>query len=477
MVRLVDGIARLNEMVNTFVWGTPMLVFFLFVGILFTFRLKFFQITGFRQWISNTLLACFKNKNVTKTKEKSSISQWQALTTALASTSGTGNIAGVATAITAGGPGAIFWMWVSAFLGMMTHYAEVVLGMHYRYKDQNGRWVGGPMIYMERGLNSKLLASIFSFFCILATLGIGNMSQSNSMADAVSFSFGIPKIMVGVVTAILVALVIMGGVKRIASVSEKIVPFMSVLYLIGAMIVIFTHLPSVPAAFTSIFKEAFHVKAAGSGVLGYGISVAMRKGISRGVFSNEAGLGSSVLVHAVSDAKEPAIQGMWGIFEVFADTLVVCTITAITILCTGVYKPADYLQAIQLDKLNASTAFFDALPNGVTLTSSAFAPTFGNWGHYFVSLSIVLFALATLIGWSYYGECGCRYLFGEKSIFPYKVFYIFIIVIGAVARLEFVWSISDTFNGLMAIPNLIAITLLSGKVVALTKDYFKRRGT
>jgi AGCS family alanine or glycine:cation symporter len=476
MVTLVDFITWANDKVNKFVWGVPMLLFFLFVGLLFTIRLRFYQLTGFKEWISNTILACFKRKDVLKTSEKKSISQWQALTTALASTSGTGNIAGVATAITAGGPGAIFWMWVSAFLGMMTHYAEVVLGMHYRHKDNNGNWVGGPMIYMEKGLNSKLLASIFSFFCILATLGIGNMSQSNSMADAISFSFGVPKIIIGVITAVIVALVIMGGVKRIASVSEKIVPFMSVLYLIGALVVIFNHLPQVPQAFSSIFQEAFNLRAAGGGVIGYGISIAMKKGISRGVFSNEAGLGSSVLVHSVSDAKEPVVQGMWGIFEVFADTLVVCTITAITILCSGVYQSSTYLSALHLDKLNGTTLFFDALPNGVTLTSSAFATTFGAWGHYFVTFSIILFAVATLIGWSYYGECGCKYLFGADSIFYYKILYIFIIVIGAVARLEFVWSISDTFNGLMAIPNLIAITLLSGKVISISRDYFKRKG-
>lgn len=467
-------LSKLNDTISRFVWGTPMLIFFLFVGILFTIRIRFFQVTGFKEWMSNTILACFRRKDVMKTKEKNSISQWQALTTALASTSGTGNIAGVATALTAGGPGAIFWMWMSAFLGMMTHYAEIVLGHHYRYKDKNGNWVGGPMIYMERGLKSKTLACLFSFFCIIATLGIGNMSQSNSMAEAIYHTFGISKLLVGTVTSIIVVLVIIGGVKRIASVSEKIVPFMSVLYIFGALIVILMHLPNVPGAFGSIFKEAFNFKAAGGGILGYGVSVAMKKGISRGVFSNEAGLGSSVLVHSVSDAKEPVVQGMWGIFEVFVDTLVVCTITAITILCTGVYNQSDYLLALSMDKIKGGTAFFDALPNGVNLTSAAFATTFGHIGEIFVTLSIVLFALATLLGWSYYGERGCEYLLGSKSITGYKIMYSAFIIIGAVSRLEFVWSISDTFNGLMAIPNLIAITLLSGQVVRISNDYFSR---
>lgn len=474
MKTILEIIFSINDKVNAFVWGPPMLLFFLFVGVMFTVRIKFFQVTGFKEWMSKTILSCFKKDDVRKTKDKNSISQWQALTTALASTSGTGNIAGVATALVAGGPGAIFWMWVSAFFGMMTHYAEVVLGLHYRYKDKNGTYIGGPMIYMEKGLKSKLLASLFALFCILATLGIGNMSQSNSMADAVYHTFGISKLAVGTATSILVVLVILGGVKRIASVSEKVVPLMSVLYILGALAVMISHYYNVPAAIMSIFKEAFNFKAASGGILGYGISLAMKKGISRGVFSNEAGLGSSVIIHAASDTKEPVVQGMWGIFEVFVDTIVVCTITAVTILCSGVYDQKIYLTSMGLDKLNGNTALFDALPNGVTLTSLAFSTTFGNAGTIFVTLSIILFAFATLVGWSYYGEKGCEYLFGPKSINLYKIVYCIFIIIGAVSRLEFVWSISDTFNGLMAIPNLIAITLLSGKVVSLSKDYFKK---
>lgn len=472
---LLKLLQTIYHTLQNFVWGPPMLFFFLFTGMMFTIRLNFYQFFGIKEWLSNTILAVFKNKEVKKTTQNHSISQWQALTTALASTSGTGNIAGVATALTAGGPGAIFWMWISALLGMMTHYAEVVLGMHYRYKDKEGKWVGGPMIYMERGLHSKTLACIFSFLCILATLGIGNMSQSNSVADAIHFTFGIPKIYIGAIIAFFVALVILGGVKRIAAVSEKIVPFMSVLYLIGACIVIAVNYKQLPTAFSSIFQHAFQWKAAGGGVAGYAISTAIKKGISRGVFSNEAGLGSSVLAHTVSDSKEPVIQGMWGIFEVFTDTIVVCTITALTILSTGVYQPATYLRAMALDKVIGTTASFDSLPNGVALTASAFETVFGRWGSLFVTCSIILFALATLIGWSYYGECGWRYLFGNRRTFLYKLGYVLVIIIGAVLQLNIVWELSDLFNGLMAIPNLIAITLLSSQVIGITKDFRKRQ--
>lgn len=474
MQTILNLILSIHDKVNAFVWGPFMLLFFLFVGIMFTVRSKFFQLFGLKEWMSKTILSCFKKKSIRKTKEKHAISQWQALTTALASTSGTGNIAGVATAIVAGGPGAIFWMWVSAFFGMMTHYAEVVLGLHYRYKEKDGTYSGGPMVYMERGLKSKLLASLFSLFCIFAALGMGNMSQSNSMADAVSYTFGISKLTVGTVTSILAVLVIFGGVKSIASVSEKIVPFMSIFYILGAIAIIIAHSHNLPAAIISVFKEAFNFKAVGGGVLGYGVTLAMKKGISRGVFSNEAGLGSSVIIHAASDTREPVVQGMWGIFEVFADTIVVCTITAFAILCSGVYDQQIYLTSMGLDRLNGNTALLDALPNGVALTSLAFSTTFGNAGTVFVTLSIVLFAFAALIGWSYYGEKASAYLFGPKSVTLYKLIYCVVIIIGAVSRLEFVWNISDTFNGLMAIPNLIAITLLSGKVVGLSKDYFNR---
>lgn len=485
MQTLVHYISALNDTINRFVWGVPMLVFFLAVGVLYTIGTRCFQFRHFKLWFSETILTCFKKSPPPKPpgpglqagKKKHTISPWQAMATALASTGGVGNIAGVATAITAGGPGALFWMWVSALLGMMTHYGETVLGICFRNKDKDGHYSGGPMIYMEKGLHCKWLACFFSLFCIGAALGMGNMSQSNSMADALNHSWGTPKLVIGIAAALITGLVITGGIGRITVVSEKLVPIMSILYIIGALLVVMTHLGNVPAAFRSIFHEAFNFRAAGGGILGYGIAAAMRTGISRGVFSNEAGLGSSVMVHAAADVDHPAIQGMWGIFEVFADTMVVCTITGLAILCSNVYDQTAYLNAMQLDQMYQTTRYMDALPNGVPLASAAFASTFGSLGDIFVSFSILLFGLATLLSWSYFGEQAVIYLFGRKIVPAYKFVYIFFIVIGAVARLDFVWSVSDTLNGLMAIPNLIAITVLSPTVFRVTKDYFvKYRG-
>lgn len=332
MEQLVTIITDINTSVNGFVWGPVMLIFFLLVGFQFTIRTGFFQIRKIKLWINTTILACFRNRSVLKTEDEKAISQFQSLCTALAATIGTGNIAGVATAIVTGGPGAVFWMWLSAFFGMMTNFSENVLGIKYRYKNKKGDWIGGAMVYMERGLHCKWLAVVFSCFCVLASFGIGNLSQANSIASGLHTSFYLSTKVTGVIIALCVALVIMGGIKRIASITEKIVPFMALIYIVGALIVIGYHIANVPSAFAMIFQEAFQIKAAGGGVLGYGIMLAMRQGIARGVFSNEAGLGSSVMVHSASDVKEPVVQGMWGIFEVFADTLVVCTITALSII-------------------------------------------------------------------------------------------------------------------------------------------------
>lgn len=441
-----------------------MLVAFLAVGLMFTIRTGVFQITKFKYWIDVTFLQIFRDKKVLKTDDKHSISQFQSLCTALAATIGTGNIAGVATAIAAGGPGAVFWMWLSAFLGMMTNYAENTLGIKYRYKNEKGDWIGGAMVYIEKGLGWKWLAVIFSIFCGLASFGIGNMTQANSIAHGLNDSFHIPPIATAVVLMVLVSLVIIGGIKRIASVAEKVVPFMAVVYLVGGLVVIIANYNHIGSAFAAIFTEAFNFKAMGGGVLGYGISLAMRKGISRGVFSNEAGLGSSVMVHSASDVKEPVIQGMWGIFEVFADTIVVCTITALTILTSGVYDMNTYLTNIENGVENVS---------GTALTSAAFNSVIP-FGGQFVAICIMLFAFSTILGWSYYGERAIEYLFGIKAIFAYKIVFVCVIILGCTAELNLVWDISDTLNGFMAVPNLIAITLLSGQVVKMTKEFIER---
>lgn len=465
---MLETISQINDAVYSVVGGSVMIALLVGTGIWFTLRTRFFQLTKIRLWFSNTIVACFKNKEVRKTKDKKAISQFQSLCTALAATVGTGNIAGVATAIVAGGPGAVFWMWVSAFFGMMTNFGEKVLGIKYRYKNEKGNWIGGAMVYIERGLKCKWLAVAFSIFCVLASFGIGNMSQGNSIAESMNNAFQIPKWITGIVVSVLVALVILGGLKRIAKVTEKVVPFMAVFYILGTLIVIFSNIEHVPGAFGAIFREAFNFRAGVGGVAGYGIAVAMNKGVARGVFSNEAGLGSSVMVHSASDVKEPVVQGMWGIFEVFTDTIVMCTLTALTILCSGVYDQGAYEAAM-------GTAAFGEMANGAALTNNAFASVFGPFGSIFTAIALSLFAFSTFLGWSYYGERGMEYLFGPKAVPVYKVMFIVVVMLGCVARLELVWNISDTFNALMAVPNLIAVLLLSKQVFDELKGYYARR--
>lgn len=470
--KLLETVTKVNDCLNGFIWGPVMLVFFLLVGLMFTLRTGVFQITHIKQWLDVTFLSLFKkgNKKILRTDDKHSISQFQSLCTALAATIGVGNISGVAVALAMGGPGAIFWMWLSAFLGMMTNYAENTLGIKYRYRNEKGNWIGGAMIYIEKGLGWKWLAVIFSVFCALASFGIGNISQGNEIANGLKNSFGIPNWVTALFIMLFVGLVIVGGIKRIASVTEKVVPFMAITYIIGALVIIFSNVTEVPAAFGAIFSNAFRFKSMGGGVAGFTIMVAMKRGISRGVFSNEAGLGSSVMVHSASDVKEPVIQGMWGIFEVFADTIVVCTMTALTILTSGVYN----LDAYEACAVNGTELAEAGLLSGVALTSSAFETVFGSFGNKFISIAVMLFAFSTILGWSYYGERAIEYLFGVKAIPIYKVFFLVVIFIGCRISLDLVVNISDTFNGFMALPNLIAITLLSGQVVQMTKDYIKR---
>ncbi|MDR0861337.1 MAG: sodium:alanine symporter family protein [Oscillospiraceae bacterium] len=436
------------------VWGPVMLAFFLFVGALFTVRTRAFQFTHAGQWLRVTLLSIFRNRSTRRTEDAHAISQFQSLCTALAATIGTGSVVGVTTAITTGGPGAVFWLWVSAALGMMTSYAENTLGIMYRYRDARGFWVGGAMVYIERGLGWKWLAVLFSAFCALASFGIGDMTQANSIAASLSAYFNVPPLVTGVVTMTLAGVVILGGIKRVASVTDKFVPFMAAFYILGGLVVIAANADALPAALTSIMREAFNFKAAGGGVLGYGISVAMKSGISRGVFSNEAGLGSSVAVHASSDVKDPATQGMWGIFEVFT-TAVVCTLTALVILTSGVYDAATY-----------AVTRGAGLETGAALAGRAFGTAIPFGGH-FVALAIVLFAFSTILGWSFYGERSVAYLFGERCTIYYKLAFIAMILVGCVTSLETVWSVADTLNALMAVPNLIALTALAGKVTTI----------
>ena len=462
-------IKLINQPLNSFIWGPFMLAAFLFIGIMFTIRTGFFQIRHFHCWMNATVFQLFKkeNKNVIHTNDKHAISQFQSLCTGLAATIGIGNITGVATAITIGGPGSVFWMWLSAFFGMMTNYAEITLGIKYRYKNKEKNWVGGPFVYIERGLGKRFrwLAVLFAILCMFASFGIGNMTQVNSIANGLKNSFHINPKYTAVVVIILGSMAILGDIKRIASVTEKVVPFMSILYVLGSFIVIGANTYKLPFIFTQILKEAFNFRAMGSGTIGYGILLAAKVGISRGVFSNEAGLGSTVIIHSSSDVREPVTQGMWGIFQVFTDTIIMCTITALTILSSGVYNLNYTIHALKSGK---------RVITGTALTSAAFSSVIP-FGDKFVAIAIFLFAFSTILGWSYYGSVCAEYLFGFKAIFIYKILFILIIYIGCTSSLELVWEISDTLNGFMAIPNLIAITLLSGEVVKMTKDYLRKK--
>lgn len=455
----MNFLLKINSALYSFLWGPVMLAVFLSVGIYFHVRTGFFPVTHIKMWLKQTLFSLFNKK--THSSGKNSLSSFEALFAALAGSMGTGNITGVATAIVSGGPGAVFWMWFSAVVGMMTKFAENVLGMLYRKRNLDGSFYGSPMLYMENGLHCRPLAIIFALFCMLASFGLGNMTQGNSVATALYDSLHVPPFICGVILAGAVSLVTMGGVKRIGRFTSYLIPIVSVIYLICSFAILFANAAKLPAVFALIISEAFRPAAIGGGVLGYGIKKAMQLGISRGVFSNEAGLGSSVMVYSSAAANAKAFdQGLWGIFEVFLDTIVICTITALVILCSGVYDVNLYEAAL----INGTTVI-----NGSVLASNAFATLFGSFGSYFISFSMAVYAFATLITWSHYGAMSCSYLFGKKSITPYKYTFLIVIVIGCMTKLELIWSISDTFNCLLAIPNLIALTLLSGKVITVYK--------
>ena len=393
-------------------------------------------------------------KNGRKTEKEHSISQFQSFCTALAATLGTGNITGVATALIFGGPGAVFWMWVSAFFGMMTNYGENYLGIRYRYKDKKGRWVGGAMVYMERGLNSRFLAVLFAVCCLIASLGMGNMVQGNSMAKGLETAFGIPPFITGSACMILLAVIVTGGVKRVAALTEKLVPCMAGIYLLGALAVLAANWQAVPKTLEMIFTQAFQIRAGVGGAAGYTVRQALRMGVARGIFSNEAGLGSSVMAHVQSDVESPQIQGMWGMLEVFIDTIVGCTVTALVILVSGVYQPELYL-----DQISRGIEPVD----GTTLTGQAFAAVIP-WGAQFLAAATALFAFATIAGWSYFGEQTAAYLGKEKGAMIYRYVYILLTLPGCILAPSLIWDLSDAFNGMMALPNLVALFFLGKQV-------------
>ena len=482
---MLDGIIFVNDKINGFVWGAVGLVLLIGTGIYMSVITKFFQLTHLRHWWKNTIGSIFSKNVLNHSRDKGAISPFQTLCTALAATVGTGNIAGVAAAICIGGAGAVFWMWIAAFFGMMTNYAENVLGMYYRRRNKDGEWAGGAMYYLKDGLGkkrglgtiSKVLAVLFCIFTLLASLGIGSMGQVNKIVANVSSAFEIEalssvelafginlyNLVIGIVLVVLASLIILGGIKRIASVAEKVVPVMVVTYLLGSLIIIGTNFANVVPAFKAIFVNAFSPIAAIGGGIGAVVSKVMTQGFKKGVFSNEAGLGSSVMVHCNTTIKEPVKQGMWGIFEVFADTIVVCTITALVVLTSGVYN---------LETGALIEGYTDA-----TLVAGAFDQVFslGNIGGKFIAVAMFLFAFTTVLGWSHYGKKAWEYLFGESKTIIFKTVHIATILIGAVVTSSFAWDISDTFNGLMMFPNLIAVVLLSPLVLKITKNYIDRK--
>ncbi|MCC5894133.1 MAG: sodium:alanine symporter family protein [Alkalibacterium sp.] len=446
----MERFMAINDVVNGLVWGWPLLILIVGTGLFLTIRTNFVTFIKFGYSMKQTFFKMFAKDQV----GEGEVSAFEAVSTALAAAVGTGNIAGVGTAIAIGGPGAVFWMWLAALVGMATKYAEVVLSIEYREKTEDGRYVGGPMYYLDKGANKKWLAVLFAVFGTTATFGIGNMVQSNSVADSLQTTFNIEPWITGVVLAVAVALVTIGGIKKIGKVTSVLVPFMAAVYIVGGMLIILLNIQLVPAAFGTIFRSAFTGTAAVGGFVGSTFTMAIRFGIARGVFTNEAGLGSAPIAHAAATTDHPVRQGLWGIFEVFADTLVLCTITALVIVMTGAW---------------------DTGLDGAALTTVAFDEGMA-FGGYIVTFGLVFFAFSTLLGWSYYGERCMEYLFGPKSIIFYRLLFIPLIVVGAVGGLRAIWALADTLNGLMAIPNLVGLLLLSPVVVKLTKNYFGKDG-
>ncbi len=470
---MLEAVTNVNKFLNGIVWGWPAIILLAFVGIFMTCRTKFFQVSHIGHWFKETIGSIF-HKDVVGHTEDRSISQFQSLCTALAATVGTGNIVGVAGAIMVGGPGAVFWMWLIAFFGMMTSYAENVLGIFYRRRNSAGEWSGGAMYYLRDGLGAKkgcktlgmVLAVLFSVFCLLAAFGIGNMTQINSISGNLNFVFGVPTWVTGIVIVILTGLVVLGGLKRIASVTEKIVPFMVILYMIGSIVIFCMNISMVGKVFVSIFQGAFALKAAGGGVVGYGVKLAIEQGMKKGVFSNEAGLGSSVMANSSSNVKEPARQGMWGIFEVFADTIIVCTLTAFSVLSSGL---------VDLETGVAQTAYNGVELTGANLVGTVFSMHFGFAGAAFVAISVMLFAFSTCLGWSHYGSKACEFLFGEKITKVYQVIFVAATFGGAVMGENLAWDIANTLNGMMMLPNLVGVLVLSPVVVKVTRNYVDRK--
>lgn len=462
---MLETIEIINSAVSNFVWGVPAMVCILGVGLYLSLRTGFLQIRKFPYAIRTTLGRIFRKREASD----GALTPFQAVCTALAATVGTGNIAGVAGAIAIGGPGAIFWMWVSALFGMCTKFSEVTLAVHFRERNEKGDLVGGPMYYIKNGLGKhwQWLGILFSAFGVLTVFGTGNATQVNTITTAIDSalmnyhivsdnSVKTVNLVLGIIIAAVVAIVLLGGVKRIGSVTEKLVPFMALFYVILAIGVVIINIKNVPGVLYSIVYGAFNPGAVTGGIVG-GFFISIQKGVSRGIFSNEAGLGTGSIAHACADTQKPVKQGLFGIFEVFADTIVICTLTALVILCSGI--PVNYGAAA-----------------GAELTILGFTSTYGNWVSIFTAVAMCCFAFSTILGWGLYGARCIEFLFSEKVIKPFMVVYSLVAILGATVDLGLLWSIAETFNGLMSIPNLIALFMLSGTVVKLVKEYFENEG-
>ena len=458
MLAMIESI---NSAVNNFIWGVPAMICIIGVGLYLSIRTNFLQIRKFPYAMKITLGRMLKKREASD----GALTPFQAVCTALAATVGTGNVAGVAGAIAIGGPGAVFWMWISALLGMCTKFSEVTLAVHFRERNKEGDYVGGPMYYIKNGLKKHWhwLAYLFSAFGVLTVFGTGNATQVNTITTAIDsalYNYNLLSedgaatlnLVIGIVLAVLIALILLGGIKRIGQVTEKLVPFMAIMYILLAVGVVVVHIGSIPTVFSSIIRGAFDPAAVTGGAVG-SFFMSMKKGVSRGIFSNEAGLGTGSIAHACADTRKPVKQGFFGIFEVFVDTIVICTLTALVILCSGV--PVGYGAAA-----------------GAEITISGFTSVYGGWVSIFTAVAMCCFAFSTIIGWGLYGTRCIEFLFGSRANKPFMLLYSLVAIVGATMNLGLMWSIAETFNGLMVIPNLIAVFLLSGVVVKMVKDYF-----
>ena len=462
---MLATIESINNVVNNFIWGVPAMICIVGVGLLLSIRTGFLQIRKFPYAMKVTIGRMLKKREASD----GALTPFQAVCTALAATVGTGNIAGVAGAIAIGGPGAVFWMWISALLGMCTKFSEVMLAVHFREKNAEGDLVGGPMYYIKNGLKKQWhwLAYLFAAFGVLTVFGTGNATQVNTITTAIDsalYNYGVISeqnvstlnLVIGIILAVLIGLILLGGIKRIGQVAEKLVPFMAVIYIILAIGVVILNYRNIPTVFASIFKGAFSPASVTGGAVG-SFFMSMKKGVSRGIFSNEAGLGTGSIAHACADTRKPVKQGFFGIFEVFVDTIVICTLTALVILCSGV--PVGYGDAA-----------------GAELTILGFTSTYGSWVSIFTAIAMCCFAFSTIIGWGLYGTRCVEFLLGTRANRPFMILYALVAIVGATMELGLMWNIAETFNGLMVIPNLIAVFLLSGVVVRLVKEYFDREG-